>query len=64
MTGRRLCLDWGLIEQRRVAAGLTRAELAEQLNRAGGTSAYWWPSGACAIVCCCWCRGQMHAEIG
>lgn len=44
MTGRRLNLDWGLIEQRRVAAGSTRAELAERLGRAGGTSAYWWPS--------------------
>lgn len=46
VTDRRLNLDWGLIEQRRVAAGLTRAELAERLGRAGGNSAYWWPSRA------------------
>lgn len=43
MTGR-LHLDWGL--KRRVAAGLTRADLAERLDRGGGTSAYWWPSRA------------------
>jgi DNA-binding Xre family transcriptional regulator len=43
---RRLSINWKLVEQRRIAAGLTRAELAERLGRNGTTTDYLWPSRA------------------
>ena len=40
----RLILNWDLIEERRVAAGLTRVELATRLGENGTTIDYLWPS--------------------
>lgn len=41
---RRLSIDWQFIERRRLAVGLSRAELADRIGIHGMTTDYLWPS--------------------